>query len=245
VFDHAPTKLITDGFDPDLLRSMEIGFDRRNERTTFPLRDLYGNLAGFSGGATKEGQWPKYKVYQGKRFDLNSRLTLPGDFGPMFDEQFPGYTCENHSLLWNYDRVYPRVTEMSDSSATVYGVEGFKACLWMLMAGFQNTVALMGSYVSDIQQRLLHRLGCRVVLFLDNDEAGRKATFSVGERLWKPLKGQVDVVPYPEVDVAASLRGEGNTQPDHYELDAVRELVSKKITFTDHFNQSRSTGRWH
>lgn len=241
VFDHAPQKLLDDGFDPAILKDLEIGYDKRNERTTFPLRDLYGNLAGFSGGATKAGQWPKYKVYQGRRFDQASKMTLQGDFGPMFDEQFQGYTCENHKLLWNYDRVYPRITTSSDPSATVFLVEGFKACIWMMMAGFPNTVALMGSYISDTQQRLLHRLGCRIVLFLDNDEAGRKATFAVGDLLWRPLKGQVFVVQYPSVDVEASRRGEGNTQPDDYELEAVRVLVSKKVTFMEHFNQTRST----
>jgi DNA primase len=238
MYDHPPTKLLMDGFDAALLKDLDVGFDRRNKRITYPLRDLYGNLAGISGGATEEGQWPKYKVYEG---GSKGRV---GDFGAMFDEQYASFTCKNHDLLWNYDRVYPRVTSASDLAVTVNVVEGFKACMWMLQSGYPNTVALMGSYVSDIQQRLLHRLGCTLVLFLDNDEAGRKATLNVGDLLWKPMHGKVRVVPYPEADVDMSMRGEEGTQPDDYESDAARNLVASNVSFPEYVNYMRRSGRW-
>lgn len=69
VYDWCPTRLVEKGFDPLLLQDLEIGFDRRNNRITFPLRDMYGNLAGISGGSMTPDQWPKYKVYQGGRRD--------------------------------------------------------------------------------------------------------------------------------------------------------------------------------
>lgn len=244
IYNYVPSKLLEDGFDPSVLREMQVGYDPRGERIIYPLRDMYGKLAGFSGGATKDGQWPKYKVYQGSRRDQRGNH-IQGDFGPMFDEQHPGYTCENHLYLWGFDQIYARLSAASDQSATVHVVEGFKACMWMKMAGFRDTTALMGSYISDNQQRMLHRLGVTVVLFLDNDKAGRKATMSIGDLLWRPMKGRVEIVRYPEADIVASMQSDdGNTQPDDYELDAVRTLVSSRVPFTQHINTERSAGRW-
>lgn len=233
VYDWMPTMLVEDGFDPNLLRDMEIGYDRVNNRITYPLRDMYGNLAGISGGVTpwSKHQMPKYKVYQGRRRGHDGKW-IEGDFGPSFDEKYPDYRCENHDFLWNFDRVMPRILSLSDPNATVYLVEGFKACLWMIQSGFENTVALMGSYISDRQQKMLHRLGCTVVLCLDNDNAGRKATFNVGDFLWKPMYGRIKVLRYPQ--------GDDKTQPDDYETSWLRELVLNAQLFTDYVNEIRN-----
>ena len=239
LFDHEPTSLIWDGFDRGVLRDLEVGFDPRQRRITYPLRDLYGSLAGVAGGAIEQGVQPKYLVYEGGHRTPDRRW-VPGHFGPGFDEEFPGYHCDNHDFIWNYDRIYARALAMSDQEHTVYLVEGYKACVWMHMAGFRNTGALMGSYISDTQQRLIHRLGGTVVLFLDNDEPGRRATLNVGELLWKPLHGRVMIIPYPEAD------RNDNTQPDDYELDAVRSLEEKKVPFTEYFQNRfiRRSNRW-
>jgi DNA primase len=244
LYDFQPTKLLEDGFDSKLLQDLDVGFDRRNDRITYPLRDIYGDLGGVSGGANQKNVVPKYKVYQGGRWDP-SRRWIEGDFGKNFDEEFPGYTCENHQYLWNFDRVYPRLIASSEPDAKVFAVEGFKACMWMMMAGFWNTVALMGSYLSDNQRRLLERLGCSVVLFLDNDDAGRQATMNIGGLIWKAMHGRVLVMPYPENDVRASIADpQQNTQPDDYELDALRELERGSQPYTKYFNQMRRMISW-
>jgi DNA primase len=112
---------------------------------------------------------------------------------------------------------------MSDQDDTVYIVEGFKACLWMIQAGFKNTVAAMGSYLSERQQRLIHRLGGNVVLCFDNDEAGRRATQQVGNLLWRPMYGRVKVLRYPA--------HHNKTQPDDYPLEQLREMVLSSTQF--------------
>jgi DNA primase len=225
VYEWCPVKLLEDGFSEELLRKMEIGYDRRQNRIMYPLRDMYGNLAGFAGGATVKGTMPKYKVYEGRRRDLNGRL-VPGDFGDWFDERFPDYSIKNHDFLWNFDQVLPRI--IHDNNAELYVVEGFKACLWMIQSGFTNTVALMGSYISDRQQYMLHRLGCTVTLFLDNDQPGRRATFNVGDILWRPMYGRVKVMPYPQEDQ--------DTQPDDYECEAIKTLASRSVPFAEYVN---------
>lgn len=237
VYEVCPTKLLEDGFKPEILKDMDVGYDRTNNRIMYPLRDMYGNLAGFSGGVTELSQFqhPKYRVYQGRRKGLDGK-PIPSDFGTWFDnmDQFRNYKCENHDFLWNFDRVFKR--RMSDPSATVFIVEGFKACLWMLQSGFKNTVALMGSYISSRQQQMLHLLGQSVALFLDNDEAGIRATEIVGDLLWKPLYGRVNVIPYPE--------GDFDTQPDSYEESAVQELASRSKTFIEYRNARRRGFTW-
>jgi DNA primase len=236
VYEVCPTKLVQDGFREDILKRMDVGYDRTNHRIMYPLRDMFGNLAGFSGGITEFTQQhlhQKYRVYQGKHKGLDGK-TIPSDFGTWFDEDadFAGYRCENHDYLWNFHRLWAR--RMSDPAGTVFLVEGFKACLWMMQSGFENTVALMGSYISDKQQQMLHLLGWDVVLFLDNDAAGIRATGMVGDLLWKPMHGKVSVVPYPA--------GDFETQPDDYEESAVPELVSKKMTFLKYINQGAAHG---
>lgn len=213
VFDHEPKFLIDKGFDPALLKAMEVGYDQRLRRVIYPIRDVYGNLAGVVGGATEKEQSPKYLVYKGGTISCGHRSA--GHYGEWFNEQFPSYTFENHKYLWNWHRVSK--TWMSDPGGRVYIVEGYKAALWLIQNGYPNTVALMGSYVSDMQQRLLHRLGGTAVLCLDNDGPGRRARRKVGEVLWGPLGGRILSVTYPPVD--------DDTQPDDYPPEQLRPLL--------------------
>jgi len=64
IFYFQPRALERD-FDSGLLKSYGIGYDRSADRIMFPIRDLYGNLAGYSGRAVKEGEQIRYKVYTG------------------------------------------------------------------------------------------------------------------------------------------------------------------------------------
>jgi DNA primase len=237
MYDWCPTSLVEAGFDPALLQDMEIGYDRNLLRVTYPIRDMFGNLAGISGGRTLPTQQPKYLVYQGSRRDPGGRV-IPGDFGQMFDEEFPGYQCENHDYLWNFHRVFTRALEaVSEEDSTIYLVEGYKACLWMLQHGYHNTIALMGSYASDKQQKMLHRLGGTIVLMLDNDKAGREGTKRIGKLLWRPLYGRLKVARYPEDDVQASLNGEADSQPDDYSAEGVHWIVANSYPFHLHMMQ--------
>jgi DNA primase len=121
---------------------------------------------------------------------------------------------------------------MSDPNATVFIVEGFKACMWMLQAGYKDTVALMGSYISDRQQMMLHRLSTNIVLFLDNDKAGREAAVWVGELLFKPMRGRITVVQYPQEDE--------DTQPDDYLPDGIHQMVQCRVPFNQYVQRECS-----
>jgi DNA primase len=62
-------------------------------------------------------------------------------------------------------------------------VEGFFDCLKVHQAGFRSVVALMGSALSDRQRRLLRERFGKIILMLDGDGAGRRATVTIAARL--------------------------------------------------------------
>jgi DNA primase len=216
-YEWCPVKLINLGFSSEWLQWMDIGYDRVNNRITFPVRDIYGNLAGVSGGAAIAGQEPKYKVYRGRRIHPTTGLVTPSDYGEWFDDLYPNYQFHNHHYLWNFDTVYPKILFGKQEDLIV--VEGYKACLWMLQNGYHNTVALMGSSMSEWQRNLLHRVSANIILFLDNDEAGRDGTNKIARelRLFQP---GVLIAQYPAdarqpddiapEDLAASIQGAEN-----------------------------------
>lgn len=226
-YEWCPLNLVNAGFDQQWLHWLDIGFDRINNRVMYPIRDVYGNLAGMSGGTVIAGTYPKYKVYQGRHIDPLSGKEIGSDYGPWFDEMYPDYVFHNHNYLWNYDQVYPRLFFGKDPEPLII-VEGFKACIWLLQHGYQNTVALMGSSMSDHQRNLIHRVAAPIVLFLDNDEAGRDATDEIARVLGKIQPG-VTIAQYPaEAD-----------QPDDLSPEGISAALSGKETYP---NWKRRTG---
>src|SRR2546428_1923941 len=55
-------------------------------------------------------------------------------------------------------------------------VEGFFDCLRVHQAGYRNVVALMGSSLAEAQEELLRKHFQQLVLMLDGDDAGRRAS---------------------------------------------------------------------
>jgi DNA primase len=62
-------------------------------------------------------------------------------------------------------------------------VEGFFDCLKVWQSLHPFVVALMGSSLSEAQEKLLLRQFRRVTLLLDGDEAGRQAAQEIADRL--------------------------------------------------------------
>ena len=191
------------GFSPEILKDYDIGFDRVNDRITFPVRDLYGTLAGISGRATLRGQKPKYKFYASE-----------------LESVYPGYTFERQRHLWNADRIYPTLYfSEAPEEEEILVVEGFKACLWLVQSGFSNVVATLGSSLSRTQAALLHRMGCRITLFMDNDDPGRSKTQTALTQLWGAISDIREVeYPYPSF-----------AQPDDFDAEELHELIENAV----------------
>lgn len=201
---YAPVDLLDDGYDEELLRTHDIGYDVERHRIVFPIRDVEGNLAGIMGRNTRNVRGGRYKLYHYELREMG----------------YPVPPMNKQDYLWRWDKVYPQLY-FSDEPPTIYVVEGFKACLWMVQHGYPNTVALMGSSLGRVQKIFFERLGGEIILCLDNDTAGIKGTLKIGQR----VKGcRISVMKYPSEDVPIH-------QPDDLTSEGLHMAINNKISF--------------
>jgi len=123
-------------------------YDRFRHRIMFPIRDERGRMAGFGARILNPEDLPKF---------LNSPQT------PVFDKSH---------LLYGLDRAR-RAIRAAEQAVIV---EGYLDVIALHQAGFENTVSPMGTALTEHHLRLLKRLTRRIVLALDPDAAGDKAT---------------------------------------------------------------------
>ena len=119
----------------------------------FPIRDARGRCIAFSGRIVGEGE-PKY---------LNSPDT------PLFDK---GRT------LFNIDKAGPA----SRANRRVIVVEGQMDVIALDQAGLPETVAPLGTALTETQIQLLWKLSDRPLLCFDGDSAGQKAAVRAARR---------------------------------------------------------------
>jgi len=202
LFDYVPLGLLEEGFSETTLRHFDVGYDQKHRRITFPIRDLTGHIVGISGRTVDADNPQRYKVYARDEY-LHWGL--------------PVLSTDKSRILWNIDKVYPAIFH-SNGKEPLFIVEGFKACMWLHQAGYKNTVALMGSFLSPYQERLIERLSQNIYLFLDNGSAGQKGTFYSGRTLNKKIQS-VRVVQYEE------------SQPTDLTPAQVQEAVNHAVDF--------------
>ncbi|HOG80059.1 MAG TPA: DNA primase, partial [Anaerolineaceae bacterium] len=123
-------------------------YDRFRNRIMFPIRDPLGRMAGFGARILDPNDVPKF---------LNSPQTALFDKG---------------RLLYGLDQARKAIR----SADQVVIVEGYLDVIVLHQAGFANTVSPMGTALTEDQIRLLKRFSRRMVLALDADAAGEKAT---------------------------------------------------------------------
>lgn len=183
LWDYCPVALLEDGFQEEVLKAHDVGFDQTRLRITFPIRDVAGALIGVS-GRTVDGSFPKYKVYQGKHdivTENGDTIRVPGELG----EWFPDYSSKDiRNHLYRENFVYEPCFNGKPSKADkLIVVEGYKAALWLVQMGYAFTVALMGSKMTPTQERLLRRMGMPIYILLDNNEAGQVGADYMADRL--------------------------------------------------------------
>ncbi|MDO4742790.1 MAG: DNA primase [bacterium] len=135
--------------DADLVRLGRNGrcFDRFRKRVMFPIIDIRGNVIAFSGRALPgEENTAKY---------INTADT-------------PVYKKSHNIYGLNFAK--------SSCSERIILVEGNLDVIALHQAGFSNTVAALGTSFTQEQARLLSRYTKEVVITLDSDAAGEKAT---------------------------------------------------------------------
>jgi DNA primase len=134
-------------------------YDRFRGRLMIPIRDARGRVIAFGGRILGEGE-PKY---------LNSPDT------PLFDK---GRT------LYNLDTCSPA----SRNTGRVIVVEGYMDVIALAQAGFADTVAPLGTALTEQQIQMLWRMTEKPLLCFDGDAAGQKAALRAADRALPLLK---------------------------------------------------------
>jgi DNA primase len=126
-----------------------VPYDRFRDRVMFPITDLRGRVIAFGGRALDKDAPAKY---------LNSPET------PLFHK---GATLYNGAAA----------RQAAHQGATVIAVEGYIDVIAMVTAGYEATVAPLGTALTEDQLALLWKMADEPVLCFDGDGAGRRAAY--------------------------------------------------------------------
>jgi DNA primase len=149
------------GLTPETIAEFGIGFCAKGMmagRIAIPIHTIEGKVVAYAGrfvGDPAEDT-PKYKLPQGFR---------------------------KSQELYNIDRA---VKEPKDLPLVI--VEGFFDCMKLSQHGCRKTVALMGSSLSSAQEELIRKMTdseSRIIVMLDEDDAGRDGREDIAVRLSK------------------------------------------------------------
>jgi DNA primase len=127
-------------------------YDRFRGRIMFPLADRRGQVLGFGARAMRDTQGPKY---------LNSA-------------EIKGLFHKGRQLFGIHLAHAPAA-----KSGRIVAVEGYTDVLALHQAGIRDSVAIMGTALTDDQMKLLAATAPRVVLALDADRSGQEAMLRV------------------------------------------------------------------
>jgi DNA primase len=101
-----------------------------------------------------------------------------------------------------------------ESAKCALVVEGFFDCLQVHQAGYRNVVALLGVSLSEAQEKLLLERFARLILMLDGDEAGQRASRQLAARLQRRVSLSIVEVP-------------SGRQPDQLSSEEIGRIVSR------------------
>ena len=171
-------------------------YDMFTRRITFPLWDKDGNIVGFSARVYRNEK--DVSKYMNSR---ESKLFKKGE------------------TLYNYHKA----KDIAKREKKIIVVEGFMDAIRISSIGIKNVVALQGTAMTTEQVQLLKKLRVKVILCLDNDNAGLIATINNGDEL---IKNEI------ETEV---IRLSGEKDPDEYILanggEAFKNNVDKPLSY--------------
>ncbi len=172
-------------------------YDRFRNRIMFPIFDIRGRIVGFGGRVLDDGI-PKY-LNSPETELFNKRNLL---FGLNFAKK---HTGEEKKLLI---------------------VEGYMDVIALYSRGIKNTVASLGTALTEDHANLLKRYGKEIILSYDSDSAGEKATIKAMGILEK-TNCKIKVIHL-----------EGAKDPDEYVkingVDAYKDKMHKALPVLDY-----------
>ena len=148
---------LQDLIEVGIVKEQENGYkDIFSQRIMIPIFDANGYPVGFGARVLDNNTKPKY---------INTSAT------PLFNKS---------NLLFNYHKAknYARDDE-------IIILEGYMDVISSKAMGFDNTVATMGTALTQEHIKLLKNLKCEITLSLDNDDAGKDAMIRIIPELLK------------------------------------------------------------
>jgi len=138
-----------------------VPYDRFRDRIMFPISDWRGRVIAFGGRALEKEVSAKY---------LNSPET------PLFHK---GATLYNIAAARKavHDAGNSTPSAQENYSARIIAVEGYVDVIAMVTAGYEGTVAPLGTALTAEQLALMWRLNDEPILCFDGDDAGRRAAY--------------------------------------------------------------------
>jgi DNA primase len=176
-------------------------YDRFRNRIMFPIRDDRSRMTGFGARIVNPNDVPKF---------LNSPQTV------LFDKSH---------ILYGLDRAKKEIR--SQDQAVI--VEGYLDVIALHQEGFTNAISPMGTALSEYQLRMLKRFSKRIVLALDADAAGDKATLRGLDVARKALDREAD----PVFDARGLLGSEGRLKADIRVTTLPEGLDPDEVVFQD------------
>ena len=173
-----------DLIDAGLVSQRDSGgiYDRFRHRLVIPIRDSRGKMAGFGGRVLRKDDIPKY---------LNSPKTALFDKG---------------RLLYGLDMARREIRAKDQ----VVIVEGYLDVIGPYQAGFKNCVSPMGTALTEDQFRMIKRYSRNIILALDPDAAGEKATLRGLQTAREVMDREGDLV----FDARGLMQVEGRLKAD-------------------------------
>jgi DNA primase len=222
---HAQEKMLEVG----LLNERDSGgyYDKFRNRIMFPIRDATGKMAGFGARILDPNDVPKF---------LNSPQT------PLFNKS---------RLLYGLNLAKKPIREAD----RVVIVEGYLDVIALHQSGYANCVSPMGTAINEDQLRYLKKYTRRIVLALDADTAGEKATLRGVEVARQALDRETELTYDPrgllkhearlQADVRVTTLPEG-LDPDDVVLkdpQAWQKIVDNAKPIVVHVMEALSTGQ--
>ena len=167
-------------------------------RITFPINNDKGDVVGFSA-----------RIFNG---ETNTGKYINSKESVIF---------RKGNILFNYDKCKSEAIKVK----SVILCEGQMDAIRVYSSGIKNVCATMGTALTKEHIHLLKRLNSKVILMMDNDEAGEKATLDNGELLSGAGIEVLVVRLTKEKDPDTYILKEG--------IDAFRENINNASTFFD------------
>jgi DNA primase len=177
------------GLSAETIQTFGLGFCSKGlqkDRIAIPIYNATGQLVAYT------GRWPGNTDKE--------KYQLPKGFKKSLE-------------LFNLHRA---ITESPDQPLVI--VEGYFDCIKLWQHGIKHVVALMGSSLSPAQEELIRKhtnATSRIILMLDEDNAGQKAREEIAARLSKFCFVKTHVFDKP------------GTQPEHLSAEEAHSLLNQ------------------